>query len=156
MGDVFYVYGAPGFTASEKTFSAFINAMYERSSVALVRFVKKGGMRNNRFRLPDPMLGILYPAITDEGVEFCYWARVRWGSFFPVRSNLIYKSKLWQMPFAEDIRSLDFQSLERLFNSKYRRITEHPLLPTQPMLDAMDDLVDAMDLTKAGPPDENG
>jgi hypothetical protein len=31
MGDVFYVYGAPGFTASEKTFSAFINAMYERS-----------------------------------------------------------------------------------------------------------------------------
>ena len=60
------------------------------------------------------------------------------------------------MPFAEDIRSLDFQSLERLFNSKNRRITEHPLLPTQPMLDAMDDLVDAMDLTEAGPPDENG
>ncbi|GAA5975557.1 hypothetical protein JCM10908_005201 [Rhodotorula pacifica] len=135
MGDVFYVYGAPGFTASEKTFSAFVNAMYERSSVALVRFVKKGGTRNGRFRLPDPMLGIMYPAITEEGVEFCHWAR---------------------MPFAEDIRALDFPSLERLFNQKNRRIMEHALLPTQPMLDAMDTLVDSMDLTTAGPPNENG
>lgn len=60
------------------------------------------------------------------------------------------------MPFAEDIRALDFQSLERLFNHKNRRILEHPLLPTQPMLDAMDSLVESMDLTEAGPPDENG
>lgn len=85
MGDVFYVYGAPGYSASEKTLSAFINAMYERSSVALVRFVKKGGTRNGRFCLPDPMLGILYPAITEEGLEFCYWARVSSDALLPSR-----------------------------------------------------------------------
>lgn len=60
------------------------------------------------------------------------------------------------MPFAEDVRALEFPSLERLFDRNGRRIFKHKYLPTDEMHEAMDSFVDSMDLMKAGPPDENG
>lgn len=54
------------------------------------------------------------------------------------------------------MRALTFPSLDRLFNRKGQPLTEHKLLPTKEMDDAMDAFVDAMDLSKAGPPDEDG
>lgn len=85
MGDVFYVYATPGQLGSEKIFSAFVNGMFEKKSVAVVRFVKKGSTRNGKPTMPDPQLGILYPSIleVDGTVEFCYWCRVRFSSFPP-------------------------------------------------------------------------
>ncbi|BGP23482.1 ATP-dependent DNA helicase 2 subunit 2 [Rhodotorula toruloides] len=136
MGDAFYVYATPGELGSERTFSALCNAMYEKKSAALVRFVKKGFNRNGKFRVPDPMLGILFPRIDDdEQREYCYWVR---------------------FPFAEDIRPFQFPSLERIFNRKQVRKMEHKFLPTDEMDEAMKEFVDAMDITQAGEPDEEG
>ncbi|GAA6002260.1 hypothetical protein JCM10207_003151 [Rhodosporidiobolus poonsookiae] len=137
MGDVFYVYASPGQLGSEKLFSSLLNAMVEKRSVAVVRFVKKGfnSSKLGRVKMPDPQLGVLYPHVTAEGIEYCYWVR---------------------MPYAEDVRNLNFPSLDRLFNRKGERIHEHRNLPTQAQEAAMDALVDSMDLTSAGPPDEDG
>ncbi|GAA6003096.1 uncharacterized protein JCM10292_002859, partial [Rhodotorula paludigena] len=135
MGDVFYVTASRGQLGSEKLFSALVNAMDERSTMAVVRFVKKGYTRNGLFRMPDPQVGVLYPKINEEGVEYCTWVR---------------------FPFAEDLRQFQLGSLERLFNRKGKRVHDNKLLPTEEMDDAMDDFVDAMDLTEAGPPDEEG
>ncbi|GAA5967240.1 hypothetical protein JCM11641_000485 [Rhodosporidiobolus odoratus] len=137
MGDLFYVYAAPGQITSEKTFSALVNAMNEKRSAAVVRFVKKGynSSKTGRMHMPDPQVGILFPQLDDEGVEYCYWAR---------------------LPYAEDIRSLTFPSLDRLFNRKGHRLQDHKFLPTEAMDEAMDAFVDAMDLSEAGAPDEEG
>ncbi|GAA5892625.1 hypothetical protein JCM5296_006178 [Sporobolomyces johnsonii] len=136
MGDVFYVYAAAGQTGSEKAFSALINGMNEKSSCAVVRFVKKGSTssKTGLVRMPDPQIGILFPAFTDDA-EHCYWVR---------------------MPFSEDIRAFDFPSLENIFNRKHVRLEKHPHLPTPAQDEAMDNFVDAMDLSKAGPLDAAG
>ncbi|GAA6052383.1 hypothetical protein JCM3770_000215 [Rhodotorula araucariae] len=135
MGDVFYVLATRGELGSEKLFSALVNGMSERDTLAIVRFVKKGYTRNGVARVPDPMLGVLFPHTTDDNKEFCYWVRI---------------------PFAEDIRSITFPSLTRLFNRKGLPLKEHKLLPTEEMDNAMGAFVDSMDLTQAGPPDEEG
>ncbi|BGP14574.1 ATP-dependent DNA helicase yku80 [Rhodosporidiobolus nylandii] len=138
MNDLFYVYASPGQLGSEKLFSALVNGMGERKSVAVVRFVKKGynSSKTGRMHMPDPQLGILYPQISEDGLlEYCYWAR---------------------LPYAEDMRQLTFPSLNRRFNRKGQRLTEHKFLPTAEQSDAMDAFVDSMDLTAAGEPDEDG
>ncbi|KAF8708422.1 SPOC domain-like protein, partial [Rhizoctonia solani] len=64
---------------------------------------------------------------------------------------------MWvQVPFAEDIRHYSFPSLERYVSKKGELLTEHPYIPTDDMRAAMDSWVDGMDLTDAGPKDENG
>ncbi|GAA5855574.1 hypothetical protein JCM8547_007894 [Rhodosporidiobolus lusitaniae] len=137
MGDVFYVYATPGQLGSEKLFSAFVNGMLEKRSVAVVRFVKKGfnSSKLGRLVVPDPQLGILFPKLADDEqtIEYCHWVR---------------------FPYSEDIRALTFPSLDRLFNHKGVRLTEHKYLPTEAQDAAMDALVDSMDLTTAGPEDE--
>jgi len=60
------------------------------------------------------------------------------------------------MPFADDVRKYTFASLETLYNKAGEEVTEHPYLPTETQQDAMDKLVEAMDLTLAGEKDENG
>lgn len=60
------------------------------------------------------------------------------------------------MPFADDLRRYRFQSLERLTLKNGEVITEHPFLPTDEQMAAMDDFVDAMDLMHAGEKDEEG
>jgi len=79
MGDVFYVYASKGQSGSEKLFSALVNGMQERLSCAVVRFVKKGftSGKTGQHIMPDPQLGILFPASDPEvGSEFCYYVRV--------------------------------------------------------------------------------
>lgn len=50
------------------------------------------------------------------------------------------------MPFADDVRKYNFASLDRLVNKKGEIVSEHPYIPTEKQLAAMDDFVDAMDL----------
>lgn len=79
MGDQYFVLPSPGQTGSNLTFSAFINAMIERNSCAIVRFVGKSHMDNKKSKMvwPDPKMGIMWP-VCEGGthVEFCYWCRV--------------------------------------------------------------------------------
>lgn len=60
------------------------------------------------------------------------------------------------MPFADDVRKYTFASLERLFNKQGEEVTSHPYLPTEEQKDAMDNLVDAIDLMDAGEKDDDG
>ncbi|KAF8215436.1 SPOC like C-terminal domain-containing protein [Mycena galopus ATCC 62051] len=58
-----------------------------------------------------------------------------------------------QMPFADDVRKYTFASLDNLVSRKGEVLKEHAYLPTETQLEAMDNLVDAMD---AGEKDEEG
>jgi ATP-dependent DNA helicase 2 subunit 2 len=60
------------------------------------------------------------------------------------------------MPFADDVRKYTFASLDNLVSKKGELITEHPYLPTEEQLDAMDKFVDSMDLMDAGDKDQDG
>ena len=60
------------------------------------------------------------------------------------------------MPFADDVRKYVFASLETLYSKAGEKVIEHPYLPTEVQQDAMDEFVEAMDLTLAGEKDENG
>ena len=60
------------------------------------------------------------------------------------------------MPFADDVRKYTFASLDKLVSKKGELITEHSYLPTEEQLDAMDKLVDSMDLMDAGDKDQDG
>lgn len=60
------------------------------------------------------------------------------------------------MPFADDIRNFPFPSLETLINKKGEVVKEHPYLPNNEQTDAMEEFVDAMDLSDAGDKDEEG
>jgi len=60
------------------------------------------------------------------------------------------------MPFADDVRKYTFASLDLLINKKGEALTEHPYLPADDQLEAMDNFVDAMDLMDAGEKDEEG
>ncbi|GAA5881367.1 hypothetical protein JCM16303_000149 [Sporobolomyces ruberrimus] len=139
MGDVFYVYASLGQTASGKLFSAFVNAMEERKSCAVVRFIKKGfnsSKLGGTHVMPDPQVGILFPATDQEArSEFCHYIR---------------------LPFGEDIRSPGFPSLSNLFNRKGQRIETHPHLSTKGQDQAMEEFVDAMNLENAAEIDEDG
>lgn len=60
------------------------------------------------------------------------------------------------MPFADDVRKYTFASLDHLVSKKGEVIQQHPYLPTDSQLDAMENFVDAMDLMAAGDKDEEG
>ena len=60
------------------------------------------------------------------------------------------------MPFADDVRNYPFASLERLVNKKGEVVEEHPYLPNNEQMDAMEAFVDAMDLSDAGEKNEDG
>lgn len=60
------------------------------------------------------------------------------------------------MPFADDVRKYTFASLDNLVSKKGEVITEHPFIPTEKQLDAMDNFVDSMDLMDAGDKDDDG
>ena len=71
-------------------------------------------------------------------------------------SSLNGLSNLIQVPFADDVRRYTFPSLDNLINRKGEKVTEHPYIPTNEQMDAMDAFVDAMDLMEAGEKDEDG
>ncbi|KAE9397612.1 SPOC domain-like protein [Gymnopus androsaceus JB14] len=86
----------------------------------------------------DPKMGVMSPAFFNNEEE-----------------NKRVDCLLWApMPFQDDIRRYTFPSLDKLINKKGEILTEHPYLPTDTQLEAMDEFVDAMDLMEAGPKDE--
>ena len=60
------------------------------------------------------------------------------------------------MPFADDVRKYTFSPLLNISNRKGEKVTTHPYLPTHEQMEAMDSLVDAMDLMQAGEKDDDG
>ncbi|KAM0788529.1 hypothetical protein ACM66B_001657 [Microbotryomycetes sp. NB124-2] len=140
IGDALFVTASVGQTGSEHLFSALINAMTERKACAIARYVGRPSTdsKTGRVKFPDPRLGLLWPAVqeTDAGVvEFCYWIR---------------------MPYAEDMRQIVFPSLDTIYGQSGVILKEHANLPTKAHQDAMDDFVDAMDVSQAGPEDDDG
>ncbi|KAF7306399.1 Ku domain-containing protein [Mycena indigotica] len=126
MGEVQYIWGDPSQPEQQVAISSIAQAMYEKNVMAIARWVSKDGM--------DPKMGVLTPGI-DDGVDYLLWSH---------------------MPFADDVRKYMFASLDKLVSKKGEILTEHPFLPTEPQLEAMDDFVDAMDLMHHGDKDEEG
>lgn len=58
-----------------------------------------------------------------------------------------------QLPFAEDIRSYQFPSLDKVVTVSGKIVKEHRNLPSKDLLDAMDKYVDSMELIRL---DEDG
>ncbi|KAI0693769.1 SPOC domain-like protein [Cerioporus squamosus] len=132
MGEVYYVWADPANPMSQVALSSIVQAMYEKGVMAIARWVSRDGM--------DPKMGVLYPSVFDE-VDCFLWVQT---------------ADITQMPFAEDVRNFPFASLETLVNKKGEIVTEHPYLPTKEQMEAMEDFVDAMDLSDAGEKDEEG
>ncbi|KAG6831636.1 hypothetical protein H0H92_008713 [Tricholoma furcatifolium] len=130
MGEIQYIWGDPTSAKQQAALSSIVKAMQgdddKKKLMAIARWVTKDGM--------DPKMGVLTPVSFDE-VDCLLWA---------------------QMPFADDVRKYTFASLENLVNKKGEVLTEHPFIPTEEQIDAMDNFVDAMDLMDAGEKDEEG
>ncbi|KAF5382804.1 hypothetical protein D9757_007263 [Collybiopsis confluens] len=126
MGEIQYIWGNPDNASAQCALSSMVQAMYEKGVLAVARWVTADGR--------DPKMGIMSPALFEQ-VHCLLWA---------------------PMPFADDVRKYTFPSLTELTNKKGETLTEHPYLPTEEQLEAMDEFVDAMDLMVAGDKDEEG
>ncbi|KAG7450798.1 SPOC domain-like protein [Guyanagaster necrorhizus] len=126
MGEIQYIWGDPSSPQQQVALSSIVQAMYEKGVVAIARWVSKDGM--------DPKMGVLSPMMFDK-VDCLLWA---------------------QMPFADDVRKYAFASLDHLVNKKREAVQEHPYLPNEEQLEAMDNFVDAMDVMTAGERDDEG
>ncbi|KAK9322775.1 SPOC like C-terminal domain-containing protein [Lipomyces orientalis] len=101
--------------------SSLIHAMFENQLYGVARFVSKSD------RLPVMIL--LMPFITE-----AFEALVE-----------------TQLPFAEDVRSYKFPSLEIIRTIKGKILKEHHYLPTQEMKNNMKDYINAMDISNLTP-----
>ncbi|KAI0079062.1 SPOC domain-like protein [Panus rudis PR-1116 ss-1] len=126
MSEVYYIWAEPKTSMSQVALSSLVRAMEDSGLVAIARWVTRDGM--------DPKIGILEPRV-DVDADCFLWVKV---------------------PFADDVRKYHFPSLEKLYNKRGERITEHPYIPTEEQQDAMDEFVEEMDLMDAGEPDEDG
>ncbi|KAJ7630413.1 SPOC domain-like protein [Roridomyces roridus] len=126
MGEVQYIWGDPKDPMQEVAVSSIAQAMYEKGVMAIARWVTT----ENK----DPKMGVLSPYIGTD-VDCLLWVG---------------------MPFADDVRKYTFASLDNLVSKKGEEITEHPYIPTEKQLEAMDNFVDNMDLMDAGDKDEEG
>lgn len=59
------------------------------------------------------------------------------------------------MPFADDVRNYRFPSLDNPVSKTGNILEKHPYIPTDIQMEAMDEFVDAMDLTVGGEDDED-
>uniref|UniRef100_A0A8H7Y8Y4 ATP-dependent DNA helicase II subunit 2 n=1 Tax=Psilocybe cubensis TaxID=181762 RepID=A0A8H7Y8Y4_PSICU len=126
MGEIYYIWADTSRPVEQVALSSIVQAMNERKLMAIGRFVSRDGM--------DPKMGVLAP-ILFEDVDCLLWIPT---------------------PFADDVRKYTFGSLDTLINKKGEVLTEHPYLPTEEQLSAMDDFVDALDLMDAGEKNEDG
>ncbi|KAH9855805.1 SPOC domain-like protein [Lenzites betulinus] len=126
MGEVYYVWADPASPMQQVALSSIVKAMTESRVLAIARWVKSDK--------GEPKMGVLWPTVFDE-IDCFLWV---------------------QMPFADDVRNFTFASLEKLINKKGEVVEEHPYLPTNEQLDAMEKFVDAMDLMDVGEKDEDG
>ncbi|PGH15992.1 hypothetical protein AJ80_05368 [Polytolypa hystricis UAMH7299] len=103
--------------------SSLIHALFELDCYAVGRLVTKDGK--------SPLLVLLAPSIEPD-----------------------YECLLEvQLPFAEDVRSYRFPSLDKVVTVSGKVITEHRNLPNDELLSAMSKYVDSMELSEL---DENG
>ncbi|KAJ3514927.1 hypothetical protein NLJ89_g2081 [Agrocybe chaxingu] len=159
MGEIQYIWADPSSPQQQVALSSIVKAMqggfeiYDdktrekketRPLLAIARWVTKDGM--------DPKMGILWPNSFDN-VDCLLWCPVSLSSL-PAITRLTFPP--FEMPFADDVRKYTFASLDRLVNRKGEVLTEHPYLPTDEQMEAMNGLVDAMDLMNAGEKDEEG
>ncbi|KIK66132.1 hypothetical protein GYMLUDRAFT_158553 [Collybiopsis luxurians FD-317 M1] len=126
MGEIQYIWANPDNASAQCALSSMVQAMYEKGVLAVGRWISGDGR--------DPKMGVMSPTLFEE-VHCLLWA---------------------PMPFADDVRKYPFPSLYELTNKKGETLTEHPYLPTEKQLDAMNEFVDAMDLMAAGDKDEEG
>ncbi|GAA96493.1 uncharacterized protein L969DRAFT_24452 [Mixia osmundae IAM 14324] len=128
LGDVYYVHAHQDSPPSQVMFSAFIHAMHERQAVALTRYVGKRGAAG---KAPDAKLGYLIPRIGkhwNEDYQYCIWV---------------------QLPFSEDIRMYEMDSIEYYHKKDGSINHEHRNLPGKELMENMDAWVDAMDMSTA-------
>ncbi|RCI14710.1 hypothetical protein L249_6454 [Ophiocordyceps polyrhachis-furcata BCC 54312] len=120
MGETCATYARQGDAKSELALSSLVWALDELESYAVARIVVKDGK--------DPMLVLMAPHI-EPGLECLYDV---------------------PLPFAEDVRSYQFPPLDRVLTVSGQTLTNHRLLPSDELNEAMNDYVDAMDLSTYG------
>lgn len=120
MGEVCVTYAKKFDEKSEVAMSSLVWALFEMESYAVARIVTKDGK--------DPTLVLLAPHM-DTDLECLYDV---------------------PLPFAEDVRSYQFPPLDKVVTVSGQTLTEHRLLPTDELNEAMSDYVDAMDLSAYG------
>ncbi|QUC19766.1 uncharacterized protein UV8b_04007 [Ustilaginoidea virens] len=125
MGEVCITHARRNDTQSELALSSLVWALLELESYAVARIVTKDGK--------DPLLVLLVPHIEPE-------------------FECLYDIPL---PFAEDVRTYQFPPLDKVITVSGQTLTEHRLLPSDELSEAMGEYVDAMDLS-AYEVDENG
>jgi ATP-dependent DNA helicase 2 subunit 2 len=104
--------------------SAFAHALEEMASYAVARFISKDGN--------DPVLLLLAPLIE------------------PDYECLVDV----ELPFAEDIRQYRFPPLDKIVTVSGKNLLEHRNLPSNELMDAMDQYVSSMDLSTFGTDEE--
>jgi ATP-dependent DNA helicase 2 subunit 2 len=105
--------------------SSFIHSLHELESYAVARLVPKDGK--------DPQIILLAPLI-DPDIE----------ALIDV-----------PLPFAEDVRVYRFPPLDRVVTTSGTTVKTHRNLPNDDLIEAMNDYVDSMDLSKFDK-DDNG
>ncbi len=98
--------------------------MVDTETCAVARFVAKD--------MKDPQLLLLIPTVTD-GLVCLYDV---------------------PLPFAEDVRTYPFPPLDKVITATGAVLTTHRLLPGADLNQAMNDYVDAMDLSMFGTDDD--
>lgn len=111
---------------AEIALSALVHALHEIESYAVARYVQKDGAQ--------PVILLLKP---NPGIEDEF--------------ECLYDIPL---PFAEDVRSYQFPPLDKVLTITGNVLTEHRLLPTEELKEAVSDYVDAMDISTFGTDDE--
>ncbi|ODO11439.1 hypothetical protein I350_00219 [Cryptococcus amylolentus CBS 6273] len=118
MNEVKYIWPEITKPKAQIQFSALVEALVERKSCAIVRWVN--GDKS------EPMIGAAWPM-----------------SAYTLGKCLLIAA---QLPFAEDVHIFGFPSLTTYKTSQGKVIEKHPLLPTEEQCDLMDELVKGMDL----------
>ncbi|KAL0931859.1 ku family dna [Colletotrichum truncatum] len=117
MGETCITVGRKFDEKSQLALSSLIHALYELESYAVARIVLK--------EKKDPVLVLLAPRIEPD-------------------MECLYDVPL---PFAEDVRGYQFPPLDRVITVSGQKITtNHRLLPSDELTEAMSDYVDSMDL----------
>ncbi|KNZ47972.1 hypothetical protein VP01_5g9 [Puccinia sorghi] len=116
LNNVYYLSPITSDAGSQLTFSALVRAMHDAKRAALVRYI-------SRAITAEPKMAILIPVVE------------------PTMRYFLFV----QVPFAEDLREYYFPCLPSA-GSQPRRKVNSQHVPTEDMQEAMDDLVDKMDL----------
>lgn len=151
IDEVRYVFAAEKSPLQQVAVSSLVRGMFRKPEggekevtyYAVTRWVTNDGS--------EPKMGVLRP-VRDETVDYFLWVQVR---IFRVSWSFDVLI-LFQVPFADDLRKWTFPSLERLISSKGELVSKHPYIPTNEQKEAMENLVDALDLMQAGEKDEEG